>query len=439
MVCSLLILPAWLGASPPQEKTKRLTSSAFLEYGIDSFERAYIKPRFRFDLPLCFTDLFLDADYIQRWNSRLQGEIDFWVRLGANSRISPTISLDTAVNHFCRHLTSRDYPRVLDINELTARLWLHLPALEIAVGGGGYLGTSDRHTSLITGDLRWPRIFRTEFSAQGQVKWVDLKEILYEFELGFSLDSSVDLFARYTRAYRYADTAYLGTRFHARGKIGERIDHFRLRGSVINMDDARKVRVHHEFKLNLFQTPRRRLRLNLASDIPLKRGGSFFGTFHPDDVSYQVGLDYEVKLRPDALAYIYGMYDMRMPVDRAEPFSSGLGLGVGLRNQPFFQRLDRPFRYDFYVGQNFQRTFDMGVHLGINTLDGPVRWGGNVQIDFDPETVYGLIELFVELGTEVCMRPFVAFQRLDFPHLKDTTRSRVLIGVDFLTWRGQRH
>ena len=282
-------------------------------------------------------------------------------------------------------------------------------------------------------------MFQTEFSARGQIKWVDLKEFLYEFELGFSLDSSVDLFARYTRHYRYADTAYLGTRFHSQGKLLERIDHFRLRGSVINLDDARKVRVHHEFKLNLFQTPKRRLRLNLTSDIPLKRGRTFFGTFHPDDVSYQVGLDYGISLRPDAIAYVYGMYDMRMPVDRAEPFSSGLGLGVGLRNQADFQRLDRPFRYDFYVGQNFRRTFDMGIHLGINTLDGPLRWGGNLQIDFDPDTVYGLFELFAELGTEVRARPFVAFQHLDFPHLPDTTRSRILIGIDFLTWKEPRH
>jgi hypothetical protein len=252
--------------------------------------------------------------------------------------------------------------------------------------------------------------------------------------LGFALDTSVDFFVRYTRHYAYAETAYLGMRMHSRGSLGEHVDNFRLRGSVVTGDDAHKVLGQHGFKLDLFTTGERRLLLNLDARLPLKRGRTFFDTFHPDDVGYRVGLDYEILLRKDLRAYVYGLYSVRMPVDRDESFSSGLGLGIGLRNQSYFHKLDRAFRYEVFVGQNFSRSFDMGVRLGLNSLGRTVKWGGNAGIEFGPDTTYGLLELFVEGGQGVRFRPFVAFEYHDFPHAKDTTRARFLIGIDLFTW-----
>lgn len=430
----LLLLPLSLWAGSGEEQTARPTSSASMEIGIDSLERAFIRPRFRYDFPLSFTNLYLDVDYTQRLNSRLQGEIDFWVRVGSLTKVSEFLALEFSLNHFCRHKTSIDYPRVLDINELLGRIWLRLPVMDLGIGGGTYLGGSDSHTALMTADLDWPSIFATEFFGRAQVKWVDLEQLLYEFELGFALDPSLDFFVRYTRHYDYPETAYLGLRLNSRGKWGEHVDNYHLQGSVVTDDDAHKVLGQYGFKLDLYTTEKRRLLLNLDGRLPIKRGKTFFGTFHPDDVGYRVGLDYEIRLRKDLHAYVYGLYNVRMPVDRAEGFSSSLGLGAGLRNQSYFHKLDRAFRYDVFVGQNFSRSFDMGVRLGLNSLARAVKWGGNARLEFDPDTTYGRLELFMETGQEVRFRPFAAFEYHDFPHVKDTTSTRFLIGIDLFTW-----
>ena len=429
-----LILPLSIAAAGAEEEQARPTSSASLEIGIDSLERAFIRPRFRYGFPLSVTGLYLDVDYMQRLNSRLQGEIDFWVRVGSLTKVSELLDLELSLNHLCRHKTSTDYPRVLDINELLGRIWIRLPVLDLGIGGGTYLGGSESHTGIVTADLEWPRILSTEFFGRAQVKWVDLEQFLYEFELGFGLDTSLDFFVRYTRQYAYPETAYLGMRMNSQGSLGERVDNYRLRGSVVTGDDAHKVLGQHGFRLDLFTTDERRLILNLDGRLPLKRGRTFFSTFYPDDVGYRVGLDYEIRLRIDLRAYVYGLYNVRMPVDRDENFSSSLGLGMGLRNQSYFHKLERAFRYDVYVGQNFSRSFDMGVRLGLNSLGRAVKWGGNAGIEFDPDTTYGLLELFVELGQGVRFRPFVAFEYHDIPHVADTTRARILIGIDLFKW-----
>jgi hypothetical protein len=344
------------------------------------------------------------------------------------------VDLELSLNHLCRHKTSIAYPSVLDINELLGRIWFRLPDLDLSVGGGTYLGGSDSHSALLTADLDWHRVFSTEFYGRAQVKWVDFERFLYEFELGFGLGPSLDLFARYTRHYAYPETAYVGMRLNSRGELGEHVDSYRLRGCVVTGDDAHKVLAQHGFRLDLLTSDERRLLLRLDGRLPLKRGETFFGTFHPDDVSYRVGLDYEIVLRGELSAYVYGLYNVRMPEDRAEDFSSSLGVGAGLRNQSHFHKLDRAFRYDVFVGQNFSRAFDMGVRLGLNSLGGAVKWGGNAQLEFDPDTAYGLLELFVEAGRTVRFRPFIAFEYHDFPHVKKTTRTRFLIGIDLFTW-----
>ena len=119
----LLLMPLSLWAGGGEGQTARPTSSASMEIGIDSLERAFIRPRFRYDFPLSFTSLYLDVDYTQRLNSRLQGEIDFWVRVGSVTKVSEFLDFEFSLNHFCRHKTSIDYPRVLDINELLGRIW----------------------------------------------------------------------------------------------------------------------------------------------------------------------------------------------------------------------------------------------------------------------------------------------------------------------------
>ncbi len=429
-----LLLPLFLtvGTLFPQQNTTQ--TKAYLEYGIDSMERAFFRPKLHFNIPLRFADLFVDAEFLHRMNSRLEGEVDFWINLGSKKQISSLVSLEAALNHFCRHKTLQDYPRILDINELVGKCWFRLPNMDLGIGGGTYLGTSNHFTGLITADLQWGRIFETEFSARSQLKWTDFNRLFYEFELAFTLEPGLDFFARTTQHYEYPKTAYLGLRFSSEGDMGRHLESFRFRGSFISADEAYKVKAQEEFRLNLYETEKRRLLLSLGANIPIKSGEAFFSTFHPDDVSYCVQMEYELKLRRLMAAYVYGLYDLLMPADRADGFSSSLGLGVGLRNQAYFDRLDRTFRFDFSVGQNFKNTFDMRVRLGVNTQGPSVRYGSNFRIDFDPDAKHALLEVFAEFGGQVRFRPFLAYEHMDLSHRPGSSLDRFLVGIELLGW-----
>ena len=429
-----LLLPLILLAGSLFTQTTRTQTGAYLEYGIDSFERAFFRPRLYFNLPLRFADFFVDAEFLHRMNSQLQGEVDFWIKLGGKKQISSLFSLEASLDHFCRHKTLRDYPRILDINELVGKCWLQLPFGALGIGGGTYLGTSNFFTGMLSADLQWNQIFETEFSARSQIKWVDLNRLYYEFELGFALQPGLDFFARKTKHYEYPQTTYLGMRLHSQGDLGTHLEYFRFRGSIISADEAYKVKAQEEFKLNLYETERRRLLLSLGADIPIKSGEAFFSTFHPDDVSYCVQMDYELKLQTHLAAYMYGLYDLLMPADRADSFSSSLGVGVGVRNQPYFERLDRTFRFDFSVGQNFKNTFDMRVRLGMNTLGPSARFGSNFRIDFDPDATHALLEVFAEFGNQVRFRPFLAYEHMDLFHRPESSLNRISVGIEMLGW-----
>jgi hypothetical protein len=429
-----LLLPLFLLAGTLFPQKNRTQTGAYLEYGTDSSERAFFRPRLYFNIPHRFADFFVDAEFLHRMNSRLQGEVDFWIKLGGKKQMSSLFSLEAGLNHFCRHKTLRDYPRILDINELVGKCWFQLPILDLGIGGGTYLGTSNHFTGLVTADLRWNQIFETEFSAHSQLKWVDLNQLFYEFELAFALKPGMDFFARTAKHYEYPKTIYLGMRLHSEGDMGTPLEYFRFRGSIISADEAYKVKALEEFKLSLYETEKRRLLLSLEADVPLKSGEAFLSTFHPDDVSYRVQMDYALKLRSRMAAYVYGLYDLLMPADRADSFSSSLGMGVGIRNQSYFDRLDQAFRFDFSVGQNFKNTFDMRVRLGVNTLGPSARFGSNFRIDFDPDATHALLEVFAEFGNQVRFRPFLAYEHVDLFHRPDSSLNRFLVGIELLGW-----
>ncbi len=413
-----------------------IASTAYVEMGTDSSERKFFRPRLRFDIPVASVGLYLDVDYYQRLNSRLEGEVDFWVRVGGTGSLSPRLSWEAALNHFCRHETLRDVPVVLDINELLARFWIHLPAMDVGLGGGTFLGTSSGFDTLVTADVSWPRMFGSEFSGHAALKWADLREVFYEFELSIALDPALDLFARYIRQYAYPETTYLGLRFNSQGEAEEHIDKFNLRGSATAFDSGHKVLAEHEFKLNFFKTPRRQLLLYMGGYIPIKRGRDFFYTFHPDEVRNQIGLEYERKLRPDLHAYFYSRYNLHLPIDVAQDFDSSLGLGLGIRNQSYFKKLEHKFRYEAYVGQNFSHTFDAGLRLGLNTGGERFRLGGDAELEFGPDTTFVQLEIFGEIGRgdEVRFRPFLAYQHLAFPEGQQDASDRLLLGIELLTW-----
>jgi hypothetical protein len=408
-------------------------ASASLEAGVESAQRRYIRPRLRFEFPLRPARIYADLDYYHRTNGDLEGEIDFWMGLGLISPLSSNIELEAALRHFCRHMTSRDYPDVLDINELTARLWYASGGLRLGFGGGTYLGTSNHYNGLFLLNLVWPRILRSEFSAAVEVKWVDLKEVYYEFELAAALDPSVDLVARLTRHYAYPRTTYFGLRFHSRDASEKNLDQFRFRAGVLPDDETRKVSAAVEFNLHFFKTSRTQLLLNLNGDIPVERGETFLGSFRPEEIKYRADVTYERLVSPGLYVFGFGRYDLDMPVDTAERFDSSLGLGVGLRNQTYFKKLDRNFRYVLYADRNYSHDYDFGVSLGLNTVGKSLNIGADLQAEFRPGQSHTHGEVFVEAGSTPKIRPFLSLER-ESAQTEGRTLTRFMFGIDFTTW-----
>lgn len=431
-----LVLLFLAGAIRAQDSSAWLSASraaASLEGGVESTQRRYIRPQLRFEFPLRFGRIFADLDYYHRTNGDLEGEIDFWMGLGLLSPLSSSTDTEVVLRHFCRHKTSRDYPRVLDINELVARVWYASGGPRLGLGGGAYLGTSNHYDGLLALNLTWPRIFRTEFSAAAEVKWVDFKEVYYDFELAAALDSSVDLVARLTRHYAYPQTTYLGLRFHSRNASDKNIDQFRFRAGIIPDDDSRKVSAAVEFNLHFFKTARTQLLLTLDGVIPVERGKTFLGSFRPEEIKYRADLAYERQISPGFYAFAYGRYDLHMPVDIAQRFDSSLGLGLGLKNQTYFKKLDRKFRYVVFAGRNYSHSYDLGISAGLNTIGKSINIGADLQLDFRSGQSQALFEVFAEAGSIPKIRPFLSLER-ESAQKEGLSFTRFMFGVELFTW-----
>jgi len=408
-------------------------ASASLEGGIESAQRRYIRPQLSFEWPSRFGRIFTDLDFYHRTNGDLEGEIDFWLSLGFNRPLSSSSQLEVILKHFCRHKTSRDYPQVLDINEVLVRFWYVSGGLRLGLGGGTYLGTSNHYDGLLVLSFAWPRILRSELSAAAEVKWVDLREIFYDFELAVALDTSVDLVARFTRHYAYPATTHFGLRFNSRQATAEHLDQFRFRAGFLPSDETRKVSAAIEFNLHFFRTPLTQLLLTLNGDIPIERGEAFLGSFRPEEIRYQADLLYERRVGKGLYAFAYGRYDLLMPVDVAQRFGSSFGLGLGLKNQTYFKKLEKNFRFVVFAGRNYSHSHDLGLAVGINTTGKPVSLGGDLQMDFKPGEFRSLYELFVEFGSTPKIRPFLALERMT-AQTKDKSFSRFLFGLELFAW-----
>jgi len=432
----LLIFLCLAGVVRAQDSSARLSASraaAGLEAGVESAQRRYIRPQFRFEFPLRIGRVFTDLDYYHRTNGDLEGEIDFWMGLGLISPLSSNWGMEVVLRHFCRHKTSRDYPKVLDINEMMARVWYLSGGPKIGFGGGTYLGTSHHYDGLLVLNFTWPRILRSEFSAAAELKWVDFKELLYEFELAAAVDPSVDLVARFTRHYVYPPTTYFGLRFHSRNAEEKHINQFRFRAGVLPDDETRKVSAAIEFNLHFFETPRTQLLLTLDGDIPIERGKAFLGSFRPEEIKYRAELAYERQIGPGFYAFAYGRYNLHMPVDVAQRFDSSLGLGLGLKNQTYFKKLDRNFRYVVFAGRNYSHSYDLGGAVGFNTTGKPLNIGADLHMDFRSGQFHALCEAFAEAGSLPKIRPFLAVER-DTAQTEDKSFTRFLFGVDLFAW-----
>ena len=123
-----------------------------------------------------------------------------------------------------------------------------------------------------------------------------------------------------------------------------------------------------------------------------------------------------------------------MPIDVAEEFSSNLGAGIGIRNQPNFDRLSKKLRFEFFGGYNFGHKYDTGGAAGINTLKKGFNIGAEFHFRVNPDQLKTDIDLFCEMGRGVKIRPFVRLERRHYFDHEDQSGNKILFGIQFISW-----
>jgi len=409
-------------------------AQASLEIGGDSQERRYFRPRLRFDFPAGSGNFFMEMDYIQRINSSLRGEVDFWLSAGYIQPISRFFSVDAGLHHLCRHKTSMDYPVILDINEVFARLWFKNESVHLGLGSGSYLGTSGGYDHIVVFNMSFPNLFGSEFSGNAEIKCIDMKEILYDLEFDCALSSSLDLFLRYTRHYRYPKTAYMGIRVKTEQNVESHIDKLKFKAGIYPFHNKYKVAGLHEFKLSFLESQKGRVLIIMEGRIPVLWGEGFIGPYRPEEINYPLSLQYEKRVGHALFAAGYFRYTISMPMDINERFSSDLGAGLALRNQRDFDELKKRLRFEIFAGQNFSHDIDAGARAGWNSVGRDLNFGSNLAVVWNPEKWIGSAEVFVEFGSKAKIRPYIGYRRIVDTEAGNLSFNRLFFGIMLMQW-----
>jgi hypothetical protein len=430
-ICLFLLLVFSASFVCAQQRAK---AQASLEIGGDSHERRYFRPCLRFDFPAGSGDFFIEMDYIQRINSRLRGEIDFWLSAGYIQPISKFFFVDAGIHHLCRHKTSIEYPVILDINEVFARFWFRNESVHLGLGSGSYLGTSGGYDHIMVFNMGFPNLFRSEFSGNAEIKFIDMKEILYDFELDCALSSSLDLFLRYTRHYQYPKTAYMGLRVKAGQDIEGHIDKLMFKTGIYPFHNKYKVAGSHEFKLSFLKSKKSRVLIIMQGRIPVLWGEGFIGPYRPEEINYPLSLQYEKKVGRALFAAGYFRYTISMPMDINKGFSSDLGAGLALRNQRDFDELKNRLRFEIFAGQNFSHDIDAGARAGWNSVGKVLNFGSDLEVVWNPKAWMGSAEIFFEFGSDVKIRPYIGFRRIMDSEVENSSFNRFFFGIQLMQW-----
>lgn len=435
----LAALLALLGCAGPVRAGEERASRVRIEFGIDAYQRATYRPSFEFvsDTPLLGgATAFFDLAYLQRANGQLEGPIDFRLNGGLEKRLSKAVSVGASLTHFCRHVTSRSNPNILNYNEAVGRIAWTPGALRLGLGFGAYLGGSPGLSRLVVLDFDIARLILPELSFESEIKWTDFSEIYHEAGLSFALGRGIDLVLRSSRAFGLPAETFIGARFASDGAARDLVDRFGVSFGLTPFHDATKLVATGGFRLVFLRTDGRRLLVNVGFDTPILNGSRFFGQFWPDRMIHGVDAQYEVAGRGFFAAW-YARYTLDMPADRAAPFAARLGTGLIVRNQPDFDALESTLRIEAFAGIDFGRALDFGLRAGANTVAGkPFDVGAELDWRRTGGRPAYEIKAFAAMGKEISIRPFVGIRRLGLysldPPAGEPVGQEWMFGVSFL-------
>jgi hypothetical protein len=104
-LAAVVLLP--LGVLADETGGRKNSASLVVEYGLDSLERRYYHPHFRFDFPFQWGNVFSEVEYHSRMNGLLQGAIDYWLSVGVQKIVREKLQFELRLNHFFKNV--RDY------------------------------------------------------------------------------------------------------------------------------------------------------------------------------------------------------------------------------------------------------------------------------------------------------------------------------------------
>lgn len=416
-----------------EEAGKRQNKATLaVEYGLDSLERRYYRPNFRFDFPFRGGSWFSEVEYISRMNGRLQGAIDYWVKAGVQKVLSDALKLELRLNHFCRHETLRDTAYIWNLNEVLARALVDEERFSLALGGGIFIGGSEGYQQLLTagGELRG--VFFSELSLFAELKLVNFARLYYEGGFFLALNRNIDIFFKNTRHYEFPNTSYLGLRYRSGNGAGAFLDTMKVLTGVSPFDNRFKLEVEGEFKLGFFRNESRRVVLAIAFETPILNGDGFFSQFWPARMIYVIGLDYEKKIAPRLFAVWVNRYRLTLPVDKDRSFTASLFSGLALRNQPDFDELGQDVRYEIALGYNFKRGLEFDGKLGLEI------WGNDslsvfteMKSQVDGRRISLDLRLLANAGNRVGFRPYLGWKKNIGLHPGQGVPGKFLFGLGF--------
>jgi len=434
------ILSGIARAALPQDEGKP-QARIRAEFGIDSYERRYVKPEFNFSWPLAFSSgsrVSMNLSYFQRINGRLQGPIDYWVGAGFSQKLSDTVALEAGLNHFCRHVLSVETGYILNYNELTGRLWYRPGPVEVGVGYGRFVGGSPGFRGLAVFTLNAPRVLGSGFSFESEFKWVDFREMYYEAGIAAELAEGASVLIRAARHYGLPAAAHLGFRLSSEGTPRKFLNQFDVSFGLYPFYDTHKLLAGGGFRFDLMAKDDRRFFFDFAFDTPILSGSGFFNQFWPDRMLYTAKAEYEQRVGRVYIAW-YARYFVDMPADKAMEFSSSLATGIALRNQADFDRLDRRLRFEAALGYDFKADYDARLSIGVNTLDpGPINFGAEFRGEATRTRKAADFKVFGVFGREVTIRPFLGIKKITYaaggPPGPDPVEQMLTVGLAFYRW-----
>lgn len=426
-----LLLPA---AARAAERTREASKALLVvEYGLDSLERRYYRPRFRFDFPVSRqAGLFAEVQYHSLMNGRLQGAIDYWVNAGARRRLGPGLSLELRLNHFCRHGTARETPYVWNLNELLGRAVLERDGLTLALGAGPFVGGSAGYRSLAVAGGQWRGFLVPELSLEAEFKLVDFRRLYHEAGFALALSPNLELFFRSARRYEMGSASFIGARLRSGANHDSFLEALKVLVGASPFDDRLKLEVEGAFKMEFFRRPERRVALDVGFEAPVLNGDSFFSQFWPWKMLYDIGLDTEFRVARSLFVAWRVRYRLDLPVDDDRPFLASLFTGLALRNQPDFDALENALRYEVAAGYDFKHGVEAEGKLGLQVWPGrAVKLAVEARGGVRDDRLRLDLRLLAAGGRAVEWRPYVGWKKDICREPERELPGKILFGLGF--------